>query len=373
MSKIKVLMVLGNTGRGGAQTFAMNVLRLVDREKIQVDFAVNEIRDNGYTQEIYALGSKIYQIPFFKGYNWLGYVNTWNRLLKENHYDIIHGHVSSSAAIYLKVARKHGCKTIVHSHSAGYRGNKVEQAIKKIFTIGAKGQADYWFACSAPAAVRLYGCDYRKNAHYYDIPNAIIAESYRFNETCRADIRKKHRLDNAQRVYGHVGSFTAPKNHDFLLDVFSVIANSDPKAVLILAGEGERRDDILSKINALGLNEKVLLVGNVGNVNEYLMAMDALIFPSLYEGVPLVLVEAQAAGLYCVVSDSITDEVNLTECIVPVSLKKSAAQWAKIAQEIPKIDREAMNQIVSETKYNMQKSVVTLTALYETMSENRNR
>lgn len=148
-------------------------------------------------------------------------------------------------------------------------------------------------------------------------------ENYRFNVTGRADIRKKYGLNNAQRVYGHVGSFTTPKNHDFLLDVFSVIANSDPKAVLILAGEGERRDDIFSKINALGLNEKVLLVGNVGNVNEYMMAMDTMIFPSFYEGVPLVLVEAQAAGLYSVVSDSITDEVNLTECIVPVLLKKA--------------------------------------------------
>lgn len=364
MKKTSVLMVLGNTGRGGAQTFAMNLLRMIDKEKYQIDFAVNEIRKNGYTQEMYKLGSKIYEIPFFKGYNWGTYVKTWDRLLSEHHYDIVHGHVSSSASIYLKEARRHGCKTIAHSHSAGYRGNWIERQVKKVFTVGVKSQADYWFACSKLAAERLFGQNYANYAHYYDIPNAIIADNYLFCEESRNLIRSQNGINFEQRVYGHVGSFTAPKNHEFLLEVFSRIAANDPKAVLVICGDGERESEIQARIESLKISEKVLLVGNVANVNEYMMAMDAMIFPSFFEGFPVTILEAQAAGLPIVLSDTITDEVFLTDCIHPMSLSSGAEAWASKAMKLKSGNRVSMNAHISASKYNMKNCVEQIENIY---------
>lgn len=368
-NKIKILMVLGNTGRGGAQTFAMNVLRMINREKYQVDFAVNEVRENGYTQEIYNLGSRIFEIPFFKGYNWVSYVKSWNKLLTDNHYDIVHGHVSSSASIYLKVAHRHGCKTIAHSHSAGYRGNEIEQLIKKVFTVGAKKQADYWFACSKPAAVRLFGISYQQYEHFYEIPNAIIADNYLFNLDKRKSVRGELGIRDDQKLYGHVGSFTAPKNHDFLLEVFSKISSIDPGAVMVLCGEGERKDEIQDRIRSLGLTGKVILVGNISNVNDYMMAMDTMIFPSFFEGFPITILEAQATGLPIVLSDTITDEVFLTDCVCPMSLNDNISNWVDKAIALSVDNRENENELIANSKYNMRNCVQLLEKFYSEMAE----
>lgn len=371
MNKIRILMVLGNTGRGGAQTFAMNVLRMINRKKYEVDFAVNEIRDNGYTQEILDLGRTVHEIPFFKGFNWISYVKSWDELLTQNHYDIVHGHVSSSASIYLKEAHKHGCKTIVHSHSAGYRGNRFEQAVKKVFTLGAKRQADYWFACSAPAAERLFGCNYDRYGNYYYIPNAIIVDRYLFNEESRNRIRSQLGVDSYQKLYGHVGSFTAPKNHDFLLEVFSRIIIDDPSAILVLAGEGERKKEIEARIASLKLSDNVKLVGNVGNVSEYMMAMDTMIFPSFFEGFPITILEAQATGLPIVLSDTITSEVFLTDCVNPMPLDSGVEAWAQTAIRLSSVNRILMNTIIANSKYNMKNCVELLESIYDEMVEEK--
>ena len=310
---------------------------------------------------------QIYQIPFFKGYNWISYIKAWRKLLSENRYDIVHGHVSSSASIYLKEAKRHGCKTIVHSHSAGYRGSGLEQQIKKVFTLGAKGQADYWFACSKPAAERLFGRDFAKYEHYYYIPNAIIAENYLFNTLKRDKIRRQLGVNDDQRLYGHVGSFTAPKNHVFLLEVFSEIVVTDPRAVMVFCGEGEQKAEIQAKIQALNLIEKVILVGNVSNANEYMMAMDAMIFPSFFEGFPVTVLEAQAAGLPIVLSDTITDEVFLTECVHPLSLGAGLDTWVEKSMTVQVSDRACMNKQIANSKYNMKSCVIDLMNIYEEM------
>ena len=367
MEKIKVLMVLGGTSRGGAETFAMNTLRMIDRDRFQVDFAVNEVAENGYTQEIYAFGSKIHRLPFFKVRNWFSYVSAWNNLLKENHYDIVHGHVSSSAAVYLKEARRHGCKTIVHSHSAGYRGSRFEQLVKKLFTKGAKRQADYWFACSNLAAKRVFGSNYAEYKHYYDMPNAIITDRYLFDLHSRDKIRESLGLTPEQRVYGHVGSFDPAKNHDFLLDVFAEISRQDPSAVLLLAGNGKRREEIKARAELLHVTDKLIMAGNVDNVNEYMMAMDVMIFPSFFEGFPISVLEAQATGLPVVLSDTITDEVLLTPIAFPMSLNTDASTWAKKCMETTSSDRIAMNAPIASSRYNMKNCVKRLMGIYEEM------
>ena len=369
MSKIKVLMVLGNTGRGGAQTFAINVLRMIDKSRFQIDFVANELIEDGYTQEIYDLGSKIYLIPYFKVYNWINYNKSWKNILKNNRYDIIHGHVSSSAMVYLSLGRKYGCKTIAHSHSAGYRGEGIVKLIKVLFTMGAKKYADYWFACSDLAAKRMFGKNYEKYIHFYNIPNAIIAENYMFDLNKRNNIRNKYNISDITKLYGHVGSFTQPKNHKFLLELFKEIIRINKNSVLLLAGDGEKKEEILSYISSLGIEDNVILVGNVGNVNEYMMAMDTMIFPSFFEGFPVTILEAQATGLPIVLSDTITDEVFLTDCVYPMSLNEDIEKWRDRCFEVSCSDRVKENLIIANSKYNMRNCVDLIMDIYNEMCE----
>ena len=267
----------------------------------------------------------------------------------------------------MKEAKKFGCKTIAHSHSAGYRGNRFEQTVKRLFTIDAKKQADYWFACSKPAAVRLFGKDYLKYEHYYDIPNAIIAENYLFDDERRNKIRNELGVKPNQKLYGHVGSFTSPKNHDFLLEVFSKISSNDPGAMMVLCGEGERKNEIQDKIRSLDLTGKVILVGNISIVNEDMMAMDTMIFPSYFEGFPITVLEAQATGLPIVLSDTITDEVFLTDCVYPFSLSRKSEEWAEMCMKVQANERCPYNSIIAKTKFNMSICVETLMKIYKEM------
>lgn len=369
-SKIRILMVLGNTGRGGAQTYAMNVLRNIDKDRFHIDFAVNYVYENGYTDEIRELGSEILVIPKFKGINYVEYIRTFNSILTNGKYDIVHGHVSSSASLYLRLAKEHGCKTIAHSHSAGYRGNAAEQVIKKMFTIGAKRYADYWFGCSRLAAERMFGKDYEKSPKYYDIPNAIISSRYLYDTTIRERIRKSLSIPNDAIVYGHVGSFSTPKNHKFLIDVFEqIFRDQGEKSYYIICGEGALKESIEQEVRTKSFSEHAIFTGNVGNVNEYMMAMDVLVFPSLFEGFPVTLLEAQAAGLYCVSSDTITTEVTVTENVRPLSLECSRKEWAMIAETAPDINRIAANETVRASRYNMDNSINELMSLYKKMAE----
>ena len=244
MGKIKILMVLGNTRRGGTQAFIMNLLRDIDKTKFQIDFAVNLDFEGGWGPEMRTLGSKIFIMPRFNVKNWKSFERSWDKFLTEHSYDIVHGHTTNSAGIYLKVAKKHGCKTIAHIHSTGYRGSFVERLTKKVFSKLTKSQADYWFACSDKAAQFLYGNDFNKYPYYYEMPNSIKVENYLFDEEKRSIIRKELGLDNDIFLIGHVGTFSEPKNHTHILRVFKEVLRKQEKAKLLLIGEGYLKNEI---------------------------------------------------------------------------------------------------------------------------------
>lgn len=364
MDKIKILMVLNNPGRGGSQTYAMNVLRSIDRAKFQIDFVFSVDKNNSYKEEILSLGSKIHFIPEFKIFNYSTYSSKWYNLLRENKYDIVHGHVSSSAVIYLKIAKKCGCKTIVHSHSAGYRGNACLRAIKYIFTKGAKWYADYWFACSDKAARRLFGINYSEDSRYHLIPNAIDVKRFMFDEEKRTKIRSLHNITNDTLVCGHVGSFSTPKNHKYLLEIFKRILMEKPSSLLVLVGDGYLRESIVAQAKELNIYDKIILVGNVGNVNEYMMAMDVMIFPSLFEGFPVTVLEAQATGLSSLISDTITTEVDLTDLVKRLSIRDKCDCWIKSIRTTHLEERKKYNKIIAESKYSMENSIESLCNIY---------
>ena len=373
MEKVKVLMVLGNTRMGGTQAFILNVLRNIDLSKFQIDIAINFSAENGgIDDELKSYGCEIFYWPYFKVFNYVKFVRFWRKFLKEHPYDIIHAHSTNSAPLYLKIAKEAGCVTIAHSHSAGYRGSALEQFVKKLFVKRIGDVSDYWFACSDKAALRLYGDGYRNYPRYFDIPNAINAENYMYNVDISKRIRRQLGVPEDALLCGHVGTFSTPKNHKFLIDVFHEVIKKHPNSWLVCCGAGALMESVKEKAKNLGLQEKVLFPGVVKNCNEYMMAMDAFVFPSIFEGFPISVIEAEATGVNVVMSDVITDEVDLTPCVHRLSLDDEPSKWAEVIVNLKVRDRSACNVLIATSKYNMQTSISLISGLYEEMTVNRN-
>ena len=363
-----ILMVLGNTRMGGVQAFLLNVLQNIDRSRYKIDLAINfEGEGGGVSEQFRSLGCDIYFLPYFKVYNYFYFVSKWKQFLKKYHYDIVHGHSTNSASVYLKVAKGMGCATIAHSHSGGYRGNKIQQYIKKYYAHAVGKVADYWFACSDAAAIRLFGNNYKDYIRYYAIPNAIDVEKYKYNFEKANFIRSALGVKDGEFLCGHVGTFSTPKNHSFLIDVFAEVIKLNPKAKLVCCGAGALQKEIKDKAERLGILDNIIFAGVVMNANEYMMAMDVFIFPSLFEGFPVSVIEAESTGLPVVMSDTITTEVDMTNLIHRLSLNDSAEKWARCICDISKANRADYNRIIVESQFNIKESVKLISNLYEEM------
>ena len=372
MKIIRVLMVLASTNVGGAEMFVLNLLRNMDLKRFQVDIVVSlKEKNNGIGNELKRLGCRIYSLPFYKGYNYLQYRKAWKEFFINNHYDIVHGHVTNSAGIYLHIAKSMGCATIAHCHSAGYRGNWFERIVKYYLSRKARNVADYWFACSEKAAEHLFGKTFYTYGNYYTIPNAINTDKYLYNENCAMKVRKEYGVAKDTLLCGHVGSFTAPKNHLFLIDIFYKILQRNPNSKLLCCGEGDLMSRFKEKAEQLGIADKLILPGIVKNVNECLMSMDVFIFPSLFEGFPLSVVEAEATGLPVVMSDTITKEIDLLDSVERCSIKDDPAIWAERVCKLRRNERQACNQMISNSKYNMSVAAKMVMSLYDKMVQEK--
>jgi len=358
-------MVLSSTGIGGAEIFALNVVRFINHDKYHIDFVVSSFAQGiSIEAECRSYGCNFFQLPRFKIYNYAKYVESWDEFLRGHHYNIVYAHTTNSASIYLKIAKKYGMKTIAHSHSSGYRGNFLEQMVKKYFASKVGKYADYWFACSELAAERLYGNDYMKYHYYYNIPNAINTEKYLFNEDIRRKIRCKHHIDETTFVCGHVGSFTVPKNHKFLIDIFELVLKKNINSKLLCCGDGPTLQSIKDYAKIKGLLNYIVFAGVVNNVNEYMMAMDTFIFPSIFEGFPISILEAESTGLNIVMSDVISKDVDITELVHRCKLDQTASIWADKVLEISRHSRKEYNRYISDSKYNINYTIKDFEQLF---------
>lgn len=325
---IRVLQVLGRMNRGGAESMIMNLYREIDREKVQFDFVVHTDKKCAFDDEIRSLGGRIFSVPRYNGRNHLQYVNAWKKFFKEHpEYKIIHGHIYSVASIYLKIAKRFGLVTIAHSHNTS-EGKGLTAFAKRIIQLPLKNIADYLFACSDKAGEWLYGRICIKQKNYYLLKNAIDTEVYRHNPDIRHKMRKELNVEN-NFVLGHVGRFNTQKNHGFLLDIFAEVYKKDRNCRLLLVGDGNLRAELEEKMNKLGIRHAVIMTGVRADVNDLLQAMDCFVFPSLHEGLPVTVVEAQAAGLSCFISDRITKEVCITELVKQLPINQGTKCWVE--------------------------------------------
>ena len=226
------------------------------------------------------------------------------------------------------MAHKAGLKTIIHSHSTS-NGKGLSSVVKRIMQYPLRNQADYFFACSTEAGLWLFGHKVVNSEKFHILQNAIDVDKYCFNQLIRDRYRKELKLDE-KKTFIHVGRFHPAKNHSFLLKLFAEIHKKDPKTILLLAGDGELRSAIEKQITNLDIQDSVFLLGNRNDVPNLLQASDCFLFPSIWEGLGIVVIEAQAAGLVTICSDSIPQEVKITNLVKFVSLQKSAEEWAII-------------------------------------------
>lgn len=362
---IRVLHVFGKMDRGGAETMIMNLYRNIDRSMIQFDFVVHTKEKCAFDDEIISLGGLIYSVPQYNGRNHFQYIKVWKKFIEQHiEYRIIHGHVRSTASIYLNVAKAYGLVIIAHSHSIASRGNKFEQIVKNILQLPIRNVADNLFSCSSEAGKWLFGKNMIKNKKHNIVKNAINIDQFVFNEDKRNEIRKLLNIED-KFVVGHVGSFSYPKNHKFLLDIFSEVQKRVKESVLLLVGDGELKKSIDSKINQLKLSNNVLMIGVRSDISELLQAMDVFLFPSLFEGLGIAVVEAQAAGLHTVVSEAIPEEACVTDLIEKEFLNSPISKWVdKILKYAYGYERKDTSKIIKSKGYDVRETAKWLQNFY---------
>lgn len=330
---IRVLHMIGTLSIGGQQSFVMNIYRKINREKVQFDFIVDHPKLNYHVKEIESLGGKVYFFPTFKGTNIKEIRSTWKTFFQTHpEYNVLHSHVRSYASIYLPIAKSYGLKTIVHSH-ANSNGFGVKAAVKNILQLPLRFQADYFMACSLEAGKWLFGKRICKSKRFQVIKNAINTSDYVFDEIKRNKAREEFGFKD-EFVLGFLARIAKPKNPLFAIEVMECLLKLNNDAHMLFVGDGEMLEKTKEKAYALGIQDKIIFTGARTDVGYLLAAMDAYILPSLWEGLGISLVEAQAAGLRCVCSDAIQDEAVLTDLVDRYALSQGAACWAERINDI---------------------------------------
>lgn len=346
---IRVLHIVAGMNRGGIETFIMNIYRKIDIKKVQFDFLVHTNEECAYDQEIKDLGGKIYSVPSRKK----GLIKNYKALntFFKNHseYKIIHHHLSSLTYVApLKIASKYNVPVrIVHSHNTKQGGHWLHKYIHKINQLFVKSFATDYFACSDLAAKWLYPNNIYKKNKFEIINNAIDTDDFVFNENSRNLKRKEFNLKD-EFVIGHVGRFHPQKNHNFLIDIFKYINDRNKETKLLLIGDGNLRSDIKIKAKKLNLKDDVIFTGVRSDIPDLLNLMDVFVMPSHHEGLPVTLVEAQAAGLPCVLSNNITNEVEIIDNVDWCDLDDNLSVWSEkiLKYKSTNIKRDTRKEII---------------------------
>lgn len=351
---IRVLHVIGSMNRGGAETFIMNVYRHINRDKVQFDFLLETKKEGAYNKEILALGGKIFFYVSRKENIFKNKESLESFFKKHSEYKIVHQHASSQSNIEpLKAAQKAGVPVrILHSHSTRQGGSKIHRYIHKYNQVVYKNTATRHFACSDLAGKWMYG-----KREFEIINNGIDISKFNYDPQKRVEMREMMGIKPKQFVVGHVGRFSEVKNHKFIIEIFKEIVKKDPLAVLVLVGDGELKYQIQTKVHKLEMNSNVKFIGAVDNPEFYLQAMDVFVFPSFYEGFPVTLVEAQASGLPCFISNHITKSVKICDNVFYEDINDDPIVWAENILEYKErtYDRENSKKYIIEKGFEIER------------------
>jgi len=371
---IRILHVVGGMNRGGIETWLMHVLRHIDRDRFQMDFLVHTAEPCAYDDEVYAIGSKIIHCLNLSQ-PWI-YAANFRRILHEcGPYDIVHSHVHHFSGYVLYLAKQAGIPVrIAHSHNDTSAVEAKAVWHRRLYLALTKNwiarYATMGLGCSHKAVANLFGSDWQSDPRWRVLYCGINLTP--FQKQVNSDsLRAELGIPTDAFVIGHVGRFAEQKNHVFLLEIAAEVAKREPKMRLLLLGEGSLRSDIEQKVLQMGLSDRVIFAGIRPDVPEIMGSIiDIFLFPSLHEGLGLVLIEAQAAGLPCIFSSVVPDEADVVKPLVRrLSLSQPASEWAEgvltqrdAGSTITKSDALAL---VETSPFNIETSVKQLESIYQ--------
>lgn len=370
---IRILHVVGGMNRGGIETWLMHILRNIDRDRFQMDFLVPNIQPYAYDHEITKLGSKV--IPcFHPSKPWLYGRNLKGILREYGSYEVVHSHIHHYSGYVLRLAHQAGIShRIAHSHIDTSSTEALAGWSRQLYLILMKRwitrYATHGIGCSSNSAAELFGLGWKTDPRWQLLYYGIDLSPFhaRMNPL---QVRAELGIPEDAFAIGHIGRFDPQKNHQFLIEIAAEVAKREPKMRLLLIGQGSLRQEIEHKVAQMGLTDRVLFLGSRSDIPRLMLgAMDVFLFPSLYEGLPLVLLEAQAAGLPCIFSDAITREVEVVKPLMQrMFLSDSASAWAKAVLSV----RDTANTIlpneslalVEKSPFNIARSVQALEEIY---------
>ncbi len=324
---IRIAHIMGKWLGGGVEAVVMNYYRHIDRTKIQFDFICDEDSTNIPYDEIESLGGKVILIPPYQKV--LTYQKQLKQVLKDGGYRIVHSHINTLSVFSLFAATRANVPVrIAHSHSTTNKKEKKKNLMKQTLRPFSKLFATQYMCCSELAGRWLFGNKEYDQGNVYLLNNAIDLDKFKYNEFIRKEVRNELNIADNTLVIGHIGRFVEQKNHDFLIDIFNEVHKKNNNSLLLLVGQGPKMKEVKEKVRKYNLQDNVLFLGQRDDANRLYQAFDTFLLPSLYEGLPVVGVEAQASGLPCLFSKGVTKEAKVLNTTQFVSLDNSAEVWA---------------------------------------------
>ena len=329
--KIRVLFVFGAVANGGVERIATDLVKHFDKNLIEVSAVYHNCVDKGGISAIpsvYELWPDIDKAPYFYSLNFLSYRRWWKNFIRlHDKFDIVHLHYIDSAFCYLDLFKKTGAKTIAHAHNPLSRPISIGLIWSCIISFPVRYIADYILACSQQTAREIFGRKASSSSKCHILYNGIDVKKFSYKENLRNSLRRKYGVNDSV-VIGHVGRFEKQKNHKFIIEVFKEFHRKVSDSQLWLIGTGGLFDEIKGVVEDYDLQDSVVFWGNRQDVSDLYQCMDVFIFPSLYEGLGIVLVEAQTTGLPCVTSDRIPKEADINAGLLySLPLKEVITKW----------------------------------------------
>lgn len=323
---IRIAQIIGKWLGGGVEAVVMNYYRHIDHSKVQFDFICDDDSTNIPYDEIEKLGGKVILIPPYQKV--FKYQKELRRVLRDGKYKIVHSHINTLSVFPLYAAKKVGVPVrIAHSHSTTNKKEWKKNLLKQVLRPFSKKYATNYMCCSELAGRWLFGDKAYDEGKVYLLNNAIDLDKFKYDKKIRDKKRKELGIKEDTIVIGHIGRFVAQKNHTFLIDIFNQFHKKEKNSILLLAGQGPLQEEIKNKVRELGLDDSVGFLGQRNDANELYQAFDVFLLPSLYEGLPVVGVEAQASGLLCFFSDDMTKETKVLDSTVFMSLSNTSEEW----------------------------------------------
>ncbi|MCD7881249.1 MAG: glycosyltransferase family 1 protein [Clostridiales bacterium] len=356
---VRVLQVVTYMGRGGLETMLMNYYRHIDRSQLQFDFLVHRNFRSDYDDEIEALGGKIYRLPRLVPWS-RTYWSALDQFFKAHpEYKVVHVHQDCLSAVILKAAKQNGVPVrIAHSHNSN-QDKDLKYPIKLYYKRFIPKYATKLFACSEEAGNWMFS-----GAQFDVLNNAIDARKYTFDTAKREKVRKEWGIDSSAFVVGHVGRFMPQKNHGQLIQIFEALHQRDENTRLLLVGDGELRAQTEQAVSNSGLQDSVIFTGVREDVADLLQAMDVFVLPSFYEGFGIVALEAQAAGLPCVLSDQVPKGCAVTGKVDYMALSESPSAWADKICSYRGAERQDTYQMIVDAGYDIEDNAQRLQKYY---------